>query len=120
MLDLFIKLALAAAGTYAVADVASRVMTSKGLHTHLFEWWNSMRDRIVNWCNQNASLEITRVVGYVTQRIDDLAVSLKRRITFRAKAETARGTVNITEEVVSADELARLFPELADSQTVVL
>lgn len=114
-----LKLTIAAAGAYLAADVVSRLTTNKALHQHAFDWWNQMRDRILAWCKSNESLGVTRVIGYVTQVLDDAAVAAKRTMQFYAIGETkGNEPVVITEEVVSADELAKLFPELVGSDTV--
>ncbi len=116
-----LKLTAAAVGAYLAADVVSRLTTNKALHQHAFAWWNQMRDRILAWCQNNTSLGVTSVVGHLTQTLDDAAVAAKRHLVFTAVGETKeRGAITITQEVVSADEVARLFPELVGHSAITL
>jgi len=115
-----IKWAAAAVAAYFASDVVSRVTTDKGLHEHIFQWWNNMRDTIQSWCDRNQSLGITRVVGYANQVIDNAAVAARRLIAFVAQAETRHGPMKITEAVVSADEVAQLFPGIVGSTSITI
>lgn len=116
-----LKWAAGAAVAYFAADTVSRIATNKGLHEHVFAWWNTFRDRITSWCNNNQHLGISRVIGRVTTVIDDVMVRTRQRIRFFATAETARqGALTVTEEYVPADEVAQLFPQLVNNTTVVI
>jgi len=112
-----------AAGAAILADTVVSEATGKHIHEHVFSWWCEIRDVVSNWLYANKHLQIAGVVGYVTEKIDLGFVFGKRKldVVFKVVAIDEQDNLHvITEEVLSAEEALKKFPELKKQDFVVL
>jgi hypothetical protein len=120
MLDLLVKVAAVAAAYWAV-DEGVKAISGERIHTHVLGWWDALRDTISEWLGENQHLGIVQVVGCLVCKLDDLAITTRKAMSFFVKAVDAQQqthTIQVLE--VSADELARKFPNLKLDNTVTL
>lgn len=120
MFDVLIKLAEVAAIAWGV-NVVTEIATGRSAIEHIGDLWESLRETISEWIGQNQHLGIVRVVGCLVCKLDDLAITTRKAMSFFVKAVDAQQqthTIQVLE--VSADELARKFPNLKLENTVTL
>lgn len=119
MWDALFKAVLVVLGT----EVASKVITGKWAHEHLYDWWRELSERIDVWVKEHEELKIARVVGWVNRKLDHAVVGANRLVKVHFKAISSQRKVKpvVIEEVeLSAAEVAAQFPDLQHSnQTLV-
>jgi hypothetical protein len=120
MWDLLFKAvgaALVALGIVIVGNVTIKWLTGRDL----FEWWCHLRERVNGWVGEHQEIQIARIVGRLTNAIDDTMVRLKHSLLFTIEAVDQQGRYfNITEDVIAAHELVEQFPQLRQQPTVEL
>ena len=106
-MDWLVKGILAIAGAI-VADQATKAVTGKHIHEHLFAWWCAVRDKVLAWAHRNKHLGVVSYIG----SIDEVLSNGMARLS--VKGQTAEGrTYQVTVQEVDPDELLQQFPEFA-------
>lgn len=113
MWDVFFNAILVVIG----AELGSKALTGKWVHEHLYEWWREISEKIDAWVKAHEELKIARVVAWVDRKLDHAVVRANRMVKVLFKAISIQKSIKprvITEEVLSAAEVAKQFPGLDD------
>ncbi len=87
----------------------------------VMDWWGRLRNTIQSWVADHEHLCIARVIGRVTDVLDDAIVLGKRAINLVVNAIASSNVAHkVTAIAVPADELLAKFPKLAKSTEVVI
>jgi hypothetical protein len=115
MIDLLVRGAIAAGAAvaaYFAATTVTKAVTGKHIHEHAYSLWCDFRNKITNWLRENQHRGFTRLIGRVVCLIDDAMAAAKLGINMVVEAEDATGhRVKVTEDVLSAEEVARMVPD---------
>lgn len=95
-------------------QAASKLLTGKWLHEHLYEWWRELSEQIDAWVKENEALGIARVIGVVNRKLDNVITGANRtvKLSFYAEDEEKNRHVVVENYELSAEEVAAQFPEL--------
>jgi hypothetical protein len=118
-MDQLVKLLVEIGAAVAGALIANKVTTDVTGHSipeHVYRWWSGIKEDILKWQKENQHRELTgKVVVWVVQKLDKLAIAPRNLERLFFKAETSAGEyINITEKDVPIEEALELFPDLAD------
>jgi hypothetical protein len=111
---IFNLLALAAA--YFVTNEVVKGLTGKSIPQHVCEWWNELRDLLVNWAYENDMEEFATFFAYVDTAVQGLA---NMQVLVHDSREPDQ-LMAVHEEEVSLADMHAAWPELKTRKQVEL
>lgn len=122
-MDFIFKLILWIIGILFVSNTVVKKTTGKHIHEHIYEWWNKIREAILNYRRKHQYEEYDFVVRAV-EIFDNAIIGMKRAGDKILEVYSANVHSNglcqihekVTEEVVSVEQLYEQFPMLRNSK----
>ena len=135
-MDSIIKWLLAAIGGYLLATFGIKKLTGKHIHTHAYEWYSHLRDKIAAWLRQHPEMKGAQVGLTIVSKMDQgMVVGLRSKdmLIKHGKAglrkvgstlskwgtEESENREAVTEEEISLDNLPAGFGAPIASTSVV-
>lgn len=124
LLELAIEGAIAA-GAYLVADAVVEDTTGKHIHEHVYAWWRSFMDSVVEFLHAYPQIPANHVMLQVLTWSGELVDTSKHYLDDVFRVEALVGTpygeyYSVTEEQVTLGEFYEQFPECTGANQVAI